>query len=512
MNRSAASGRSSASPLQDGDTLAAIDLGSNSFHMVVARSVLGQLRIIDRLRETVRLADGLDGRGGLSAEARQRAIDCLSRFGERIREFPPQQVRAIATNTVRALREPQVFLSDAETALGHGIEVVSGREEARLIYLGVAHAQPPNPRQRRLVIDIGGGSTECIIGSGFDTIERESLQVGCVASTRRFFANGKLSRKRWKEALTEIEAEFQQFAGLYRGLGWQEAIGSSGTNKAIGDICAAMKFTKGSITAEALALVRERLLAADRIEAIDLPGLSEDRRPVIAGGILVLEAAFETLGLQRLLVSKAAMREGVLHDMLGRGGIDDPRDASIDALMHRYGIDRDQAARVEETALRLFDQVATRWNLGDDERRMLIWAARVHELGLAIAHSQYHVHGAYVLEHSDIAGFTRQEQLFLAALVRNHRRNVSNKSLEALPDRMLASARRCAALLRIAVLLHRSHEAESIPVLQAQAGPNGNAIALSLSPSWLDDRPLLRSDLEHEPEGLAGLAIDLTLS
>lgn len=512
MNRSAASGRSSASPLQDGDTLAAIDLGSNSFHMVVARSVLGQLRIIDRLRETVRLADGLDGRGGLSAEARQRAIDCLSRFGERIREFPPQQVRAIATNTVRALREPQVFLSDAETALGHGIEVVSGREEARLIYLGVAHAQPPKPRQRRLVIDIGGGSTECIIGSGFDTIERESLQVGCVASTRRFFANGKLSRKRWKEALTEIEAEFQQFAGLYRGLGWQEAIGSSGTNKAIGDICAAMKFTKGSITAEALTLVRERLLAADRIEAIDLPGLSEDRRPVIAGGILVLEAAFETLGLQRLLVSKAAMREGVLHDMLGRGGIDDPRDASIDALMHRYGIDRDQAARVEETALRLFDQVAARWNLGDDERRMLIWAARVHELGLAIAHSQYHVHGAYVLEHSDIAGFTRQEQLFLAALVRNHRRNVSNKSLEALPDRMLASARRCAALLRLAVLLHRSHEAESIPVLQAQAGPNGNAIALSLSPSWLDDRPLLRSDLEHEPEGLAGLAIDLTLS
>jgi exopolyphosphatase/guanosine-5'-triphosphate,3'-diphosphate pyrophosphatase len=510
LNRSAASGRPSATPLQDGDTLAAIDLGSNSFHMVVARSVLGQLRIIDRLRETVRLADGLDGRGGLSAEARQRAIDCLSRFGERIREFPPQQVRAIATNTVRALREPQVFLSDAENALGQGIEVVSGREEARLIYLGVAHAQPPKPRQRRLVIDIGGGSTECIIGSGFDTIERESLQVGCVASTRRFFANGKLSRKRWKEALTEIEAEFQQFAGLYRGLGWQEAIGSSGTNKAIGEICAAMKLTKGSVTAEALPLVRERLLAADRIEDIDLPGLSDDRRPVIAGGILVLEAAFETLGLQRLLVSKAAMREGVLHDMLGRGGVDDPRDASIDALMQRYGIDRDQAARVEETALRLFDQVAARWSLGDDERRMLIWAARVHELGLAIAHSQYHVHGAYVLEHSDIAGFTRQEQLFLAALVRNHRRNVSNKSLEALPDRMLASARRCAALLRLAVLLHRSHEAESIPMLQAHAG--ANAIALSLSPSWLDDRPLLRSDLEHEPEGLAGLAIDLTFS
>jgi exopolyphosphatase/guanosine-5'-triphosphate,3'-diphosphate pyrophosphatase len=193
--------------------------------------------------------------------------------------------------------------------------------------------------------------------------------------------------------------------------------------------------------------------------------------------------------------------------MLGRGGVDDPRDASIDALMHRYGSDRDQAQRVEHTALRLFDQVAAKWSLGEDERRMLVWAARVHELGLAIAHSQYHVHGAYILEHSDIAGFSRQEQLFLAALVRNHRRNVSNKSLEALPDRLLAQARRCAAVLRLAVLLHRSHEAESIPKLEVRA--SGNAIVLSLSKSWLDERPLLRSDLEHEPEGIAGLAIDL---
>ena len=509
LNRSASPGRAPAAPLQDGDSLAAIDLGSNSFHMVVARTVLGQLRIIDRLRETVRLADGLDGKGGLTQDARQRALDCLSRFGQRIRDLPSYRVRAIATNTVRALREPQVFLSDAEDALGHGIEVVSGREEARLIYLGVAHAQPPKPEQRRLVIDIGGGSTECIIGSGFDTIERESLQVGCVASTRRFFANGKLSKKRWKEALTEVEAEFQQFAGLYRTLGWQEAIGSSGTNKAIGEICAAMKLTKGAVTAEALPVVRDRLLTADRIEDIDLPGLSDDRKPIIAGGILVLEAAFETLGLKRMLVSKAAMREGVLYDMLGRGGVDDPRDTSIDALMHRYGVDHAQATRVEVTAMRLFDQVAERWNLNDDDRRMLVWAARVHELGLAIAHSQYHVHGAYLLEHSDIAGFSRQEQLFLAALVRNHRRNISNKSLEVLPDRLLAPARRCAALLRLSVLLHRSHEAGAIPTLEARAG--GNSLTLSLSRTWLEDRPLLRSDLEHEREDIQGLAIELRL-
>jgi len=326
-NSSALSARSAALPLQDGDLLAAIDLGSNSFHMVVARYVLGQLRTVDRLREMVRLAEGLDGKGPLKPEVRQRALECLARFGQRLRDIPPQRIRAVATNTVRQLVAPQAFLMPAETALGHAIEVISGREEARLVYLGVAHAQPPKPDQLRLVIDIGGGSTECIIGSGLDALERESLQAGCVASTRRFFADGKLSKKRWKEALTEVTAEFQQFAGVYRHLGWDEALGSSGTNRAIGDICAAMKLTKGAVTAEALAQVRDRLLAAGRIDNIDLPSLSTERRPIIAGGILVLEAAFDALGLQRMAVSKAALREGVLYDMLGRGSGADPRGA-----------------------------------------------------------------------------------------------------------------------------------------------------------------------------------------
>jgi exopolyphosphatase/guanosine-5'-triphosphate,3'-diphosphate pyrophosphatase len=270
-----------------------------------------------------------------------------------------------------------------------------------------------------------------------------------------------------------------------------------------------MKLTKGAVTDEALPIVRERLLTAERIDLIDLPGLSDDRRPIIAGGILVLEAAFEALGIKRMMVSKAAMREGVLYDMLGRGRGDDPREASVDALMQRYGIDRAQAARVETTALHLFDQAALRWNLGGDERLMLIWAARLHELGLAIAHSQYHVHGAYVIEHSDIAGFTRQEQLFLAALVRNHRRNVSNKSLDALPERLLPGAKRSAALLRIAVLLHRSHEAEPLPDVGLRVV--GNTLGLSLPSAWLDARPLLRTDLEHEPEGIAGLGVELVL-
>ncbi|MCM2338324.1 MAG: Ppx/GppA family phosphatase, partial [Lysobacter sp.] len=283
-------------PLKDGDLLAAVDLGSNSFHMVVAQQLLGQLRVVDRLRETVRMAEGLDRKGGLSPEVRDRALECLARFGQRLRDVPPSHVRAIATNTVRRLAVPQAFLMPAESALGHAIEVVAGREEARLIYLGVAHAQPPKDGQLRLVIDIGGGSTECIIGRGFDALERESLQLGCIATTRRFFDNGKLSRKRWKDALAEVTAEFQQFASTYRALGWQEALGASGTNKAIGEICAAMKLTKGAVTAQALPVLRDRLLQADRIDAIELPGLSAERRPIIAGGVLILEAAFNALG------------------------------------------------------------------------------------------------------------------------------------------------------------------------------------------------------------------------
>ena len=505
MNDTALRIRAAALPLQDGDLLAAVDLGSNSFHMVVARYVLGQLRVVDRLRETVRLAEGLDGKGGLSADVRNRALECLARFGQRIRDIPPQRVRAIATNTVRALAAPQGFLVPAETALGHAIEVVSGREEARLVYLGVAHAQPPKAGQVRLVIDIGGGSTECIIGSGFEAIERESLQVGCVASTRRFFPDGKLSKKRWKEALIGVSAEFQQFAGIYRALGWHEALGSSGTNKAIGDICAAMKLTKGAVTAEALPIVRERMLQARHIDDIDLPSLSADRRPIIAGCILVLEAAFNALGLQRMAVSKAALREGALYDMLGRGGADDPREASVAALMQRYGIDAGQASRVEATALRMFDQVAADWSLTDDDRLMLSRAARVHELGLAIAHSQYHVHGAYILGHSDIAGYSQQEQRFLAALVRTHRRGIPKSAFDAIPDRLLAAARRTAALLRIAVVLHRSHEADVIPELTLHA--EGDALGIVLDKRWLDARPLLRTDLASEPEELADLGV-----
>ena len=494
--------------LLDGDLLAAVDLGSNSYHMVVAQYVLGQIRVVDRLRETVRMAEGLNGRGGLDARVMQRALDTLSRFGQRLRALPMGRVRAIATNSVRQLAHPQSFLVPAETALGHGIEVVSGREEARLIYLGVAHGTPPGDG-RRLVMDIGGGSTEFIIGEGFETIERESLQMGCVATTRRFFGNGKLGKKRWRDALTEVSAEFQQFAATYRQRGWQQTLGASGTIKAIGQVSAALQLGKGTINPEALAEIRTRLLSFGRIEDIALPGLSAERRPVFAGGLLILEAAFNELGLGQMQVSKNAMREGVLYDMLGRATDRDPRNASIRALALRYGADGAQADRVEATALRLFDQVEPEWGLGEDMRRMLAWACRIHEIGLAIAHSQYHQHGAYVIEHSDIAGFSRQEQQLLAALIRSQCRSVAVGVLQALPERLTGPALLCLVLMRLAVLLHRSHDPTDLPDLSLKA--DGLHLRLGLPRKWLDSHRLTGADLEGEVAYLAEAGLTLTV-
>ncbi len=510
MNATRRSPLSAPLPLQDGDLIAAIDMGSNSFHMVVARYLQGQFRVVDRIREMVRMAEGLDGRGGLAAPARDRALECLARFGERIRDIPPERVRAIATNTVRQLRDAQTFLVPAESALGHPIEIVSGREEARLIYLGVSHAQPCEPDELRLVMDIGGGSTECIIGSELDAIERESLQMGCVATTRRFFDNGKLGRKRWKQASDEIAAEFQQFAQRYRSIGWSDVLGSSGTIKAIGKICKELKLTKGAITAPALAEVRERLLAAETIDKIDLPGLSNDRKPVIAGGILILQAAFDALGIERMAVSRAAMREGILYDMIGRGSGNDPRDAAIDMLMARYAVDEAQAEQVESTAMHLFDQVERNWALEEEDRAKLGWAAWLHEIGLAIAHSQYQVHGAYVLENSDISGFSRQQQQVLAALVRCHRRSIPKNAFDAIPERLLLRTQRIAALLRLAVVLHRSHEAMDLPNLKLHA--DGPLLELHLPKRWLDARPLLKTDLAGEPEDMLALGIQLKIA
>ncbi|MFN9739069.1 MAG: exopolyphosphatase [Pseudomonadota bacterium] len=495
--------------LQEGDSLAAVDLGSNSFHLVVARYEHGDLRVIDRVRETVRMALGLRPDGTLDPERHRRALSCLARFGQRLRDLPPERVRAVGTNTVRRLRNPRAFLLPAETALGHPISVVPGREEARLIYLGVAPGRP-RARARRLVVDIGGGSTEFIIGCEFAALETESLQMGCVASTLRFFDDGKLTRKRWQRAQTEIEVELQQFAAAYRALGWKEAIGSSGTARALGAINEALGHGDNVVSRAGLDEIRERLLGAGEIERIRLPGLSDDRRPVIAGGAVILDTVFRALGIDRMRVCDTAMREGLLYDMLGRAAQTDPREASIEGLASRYGADRAQADRVEATALRLFDQVAADWTLDDEHRMWLAWCARVHEIGLTIAHSQHHVHGAYLVGQSDLFGFAHQEQQALAFVVRAQRRAIPLEVLNALPDRLAGAASRLAVLLRLAALLHRARTPEPLPDIAVKAGERSLRVALPRQ--WLDAHTLTRADLDQERKQLAALNLKLQVA
>ncbi|MGO4504798.1 Ppx/GppA phosphatase family protein [Dyella sp. 2YAF14] len=490
--------------IKDGELIAAVDMGSNSYHMVVARVEHGEPRVIDRLRETVRMAAGLRADGTLDAEHRARALNCLARFGQRIAGVPSSRVRAVATNTVRRLASPQTFLTAAEASLGHPVEIVSGREEGRLIFLGASHDLPAS-RESRLVIDVGGGSTEFIIGRGFAPMHTESVQAGCIASTLRFFPGGKLNRKRWQRANNEIGVLLQQFAEDYRESGWVEAFGSSGTAKAIGSVVQTMRFSDDGITPASLAQLRDALLAQGQIETLKLPGLADDRAPVIAGGVVIFEAAFEALGIERLRVCESSMREGLLWDLLGRAGGSDPRTASIDALANRYGVDRAQARRVESTALRFFDQIARIWKLDAEAREWLSWSARVHEIGLAIAHSQHHHHGAYILRNADLAGFSRQEQQLLAAIVESHRRKPDKATFSALPQRYRQLARYITALLRLGVLFRRARRAESLPQMQLAA--TTQRLRLTVPAAWIDQHPLSEADLDQEQAPLNELGL-----
>ena len=492
----------------DNEPLAAVDLGSNSFHMIVARFADDGLQVIDRLRDTVRMAAGLTGDGQLTAEVRERTLTCLSRFGQRLRGIKRNRIRAVATNSVRQLRNPRAWLMTAETALGAPIEVVSGREEARLIYLGVAHGLN-DPRQRQLVIDVGGGSTELIIGQGFDTLETESLQLGCVATTQRHFADGRITRKRWQDVQLRLPIEFAPIVTAYKQRGWKRVIGSSGTIKSISAILTAFGGREREITRAGLVDLIDRLIGVGNINRARLPGLSEDRRPVFLGGLAALWACFEALDLQVLRVSDYAMREGLLYDALGRFHQQDPRERSIRALAKRYSVDQAQALRVQQSAIKLFDQVAESWRLGDETRETLFYATLVHEIGLAISHTQHHKHGAYIIENSDLPGFSRREQEAVAALVRGHRRGIPENNFEHVSARDLESLRRTLALFRLAAVLHRTRAEEALPALTLEAA--GRELRLSFPRGWLTLHPLTWADLRQEKDFLEAIGIQLRL-
>lgn len=491
-------------------SVAAVDLGSNSFHMIVAQPAGGHLRIIDRMREPVRLAAGLDSDNRLAESARDRALECLQRFGQRLRHLPPGSVRVVGTNTLRKAREAQAFIAAANEALGHPVEVIAGREEARLIYLGVSHSLPDSGNSH-LVVDIGGGSTEVIIGRRFEARQRESLYMGCVSYSRQFFPNGRVSAAAMEKAVLAARLELEPVENEYRSIGWGDAIGASGTIKAVRQVVEQMGWASDGITADALAKLRQALVTAGDVEKVELQGLKPDRRPVLAGGVAVLSAIFDALAIDRMQVSDWALREGVLYDLVGRIRHEDVRERTIATMAERFSIDPRQAQRVERSALSLLEHVKHAWKLdGGDYSSLLGWAAQLHELGLAIAHNQHHKHAAYVLENSDMPGFSREEQSRLALLVRAHRRKFPIATFKAFPKAEVSCLIRLAALLRIAVDLHRSRSEQVQPEPVADA--DGKRLRLAFVDDWLASHPLTRADLEVEAELLRSARLELSFA
>jgi len=490
------------------DTYAAVDLGSNSFHLLVARRDHGELRVLDRIKDMVRLGGGLDADGRLDPAVQDRAFASLARFGQRLRGIPQDNLRAVGTQTFRRMKNANAFLMIAETALGCSIDIIAGREEARLIYLGVIQGVAGH-EDRRLVIDIGGGSTELVIGQGSEPLEMESLQYGCVSLTRRFFGDGRLSRKRWNKALSSVLADMQELRLRYLRAGWDTAIGSSGTIRAVETICQRLGWVERDITADALQMLADRLLKFETIDAVQLPGLSDRRHPVLVGGLVMLQACFEALDIRTLKVSPFALREGVLQDMLGRLEHRDPRDKTVESFMARYSVDATQVERVKRAAFMACDKIADGMFLRPVHRQLLGWAAELHETGLSVSHSQYQLHSGYLVENSDMPGFTRQEQLFLAALVRNHRRAIPRGFADKLPSRLHEPLRTTLMCLRFACILCRSRDDTAIPAFRLSG--SDNAMTVGFPQDWAEAHPLTVFDLQQEAKDLKAIGVQLNL-
>jgi exopolyphosphatase/guanosine-5'-triphosphate,3'-diphosphate pyrophosphatase len=494
--RPIAEARAAAATLPIPDILAAVDLGSNSFHMVVARYSHGQLVIIDRLREMVRLAAGVEENGRIDKDAAARALACLERFGQRLKDMHADSVRVVGTNALRLARRKQAFLERAREALGHPIEIISGMEEARLIYSGVAHTMPGEPG-RRLVADIGGGSTELIIGESLTPLELESLQMGCVSLSERFFRDGKLSAKRLARARVAARLELEPVQAAFRRRGWEHAAGSSGTIRAIGEAIRELDPQATTITAAGLERVLHYLSDAGHIRELRLAAITDDRRPVFPGGTAILAEVFDVLGPQEMRIADGAMREGLLYDMVGRFTDEDARERTVRGMQRRYHVDLAQAERVETTVLEFLAQTREPWRLSDPLGELALkWAARLHEIGLDVSHSGYHHHGAYLLENADMPGFPREEQRLLARLVGGHRRKLSLEGLEELVPPWDRSALYLIVLLRLAVLLHRGRSATALPPIELTAKPR--SLEVRFPGRWLRDHPLTTADLQQE--------------
>jgi exopolyphosphatase/guanosine-5'-triphosphate,3'-diphosphate pyrophosphatase len=486
-------------------TLGAVDLGSNSFHLAVGRVVDEQIYPLDSLKETVRLGSGLTGQKNLDTQTQERALAALKRFSERLAGMPRQAVRVVGTNALRVAKNAAPFLRRAESVLGFPIEIISGREEARLIYLGVVHSLPLSSHNR-LVIDVGGGSTEFIIGNKMRPKAMESLYMGCVSFTERYFPEGRIEKKAFKQAELAAREQVQTIAARYEKEGWKEAVGSSGTARSIAEVLLKNGQSERGITARGLEWLRDELLAAGDLRKLALAGLREDRVPVVAGGVAIMSGVFAELSIEHVTVAEGALRDGVLWDLLGRVHHRDIREVTIDQFVRRYHVDLAQSHRVGALARQVLHDLDEKGEDLAGVSSFLDWATRLHEIGISIAQGAYHKHSAYILANADMPGFSRQEQGYLSNLVLAQRGKLSKMGAAFADDPKLAAL---AFSLRLAVIFHRSRRSLKLPKMKATRKAKG--FRLEIDPLWLTDHSLIAIALEAEREqwDSVGLAFDL---
>ena len=471
--------------------VAAIDLGSNSFHMIVARVDQGEIRPVERLGEKVQLAAGLDKDGNLSDQAIERGLNCLAQFAQYIAGRSFYGIRVVGTNALRKAKNSAVFVERAEKILKHPVEIIAGREEARLIYLGVAQTQADD-NDRRLVVDIGGGSTELIVGERFEPKLLESLHMGCVTFTDRFFPSGELSPERFQSAYYAARLELMNIEQSYTDLGWVDAVGSSGSIRAVSNILQAMGYDD-TITRERLEELKQQVVSFNNTNRVRFPGLKPDRQAIFPAGLAILTACFDAFGIERMHYSDGALREGVLYDLLGRDSHEDVRGRTIAALMERYHVDKRNAEGIRKHALNCFDSTHQDWGLDGEGRELLNWASTICEIGLDISHSQYDRHGAYLIQHSDLMGFSKVQQRKISLLVHGHRRSIPKVLLE---DEKNIKLLKLTILLRIGIVLNHIHSDEFTSAYQLSVAEK--QIKLAFPTGWLAQHRLTAADFERE--------------
>lgn len=492
--------------LPEGSQLAAIDLGSNSFHLLIAKIEHGEMRPVQALAEKVQLGAGLK-KGRLTNAAMQRGLDCLARFAQLLESVEPQSVRVVGTNALRVAKNRAEFTAEAQRILGTRVDVIYGREEARLVYLGVAHALADDA-QSRLVIDIGGGSTEFIIGERFEPQAMESLQMGCVSFAQSCFGNGKVSSDRYQKAYDMARIEASHIRHGYHAKHWAECVGSSGTLQAIEVILAENGWSDGGIQRKGLRKLERALLKFNKIEDLRIDGLVGPRRGVILPGLAITSALFDVLDIHTMRTSKGALREGVIYDLMGRLSHEDVRERTVNALMQRYAVDSDIAEIVEQRAHTLYAAVQDGWQLNGGDWELLHWLARTHEIGMAISHKHFNRHSAYLLRNADLPGFSQGEQEQLAVLAQFHRGKLETSALDDLLDFDRQRTSYLLAIIRLATCFKYAEQLEQLPDFSISA--EEDTIELDFPEGWLEAHPLTARELDTEKAVLKKLGLSLS--